>query len=198
MINVNSYATQLLRTQVLFFLCLFCVSLFLSSCSRDEIKLGPIPDVFFQYEEIYGSGSQVHNGWFIDTNGNIIPYDLPTGWIFPDDQHLISRTDVNSNLSKTGAARGNVKKNRLSEFAHLIHEVDPANLSELQCTFADVNSHYLYCYIWRQPREGEGFYEVIELAEGGSCLQSNLDPEAVEITEWLIGIGRGLDPEFGF
>jgi hypothetical protein len=64
--------------------------------------------------------------------------------------------------------------------------VDETKFSEIEHVGADIGIVNLYCYRWDKNRN---LYKRLLLATGGDFIQYNLDPEARELTAWMIAIG---------
>ncbi len=179
-----------------FLLLLLAAGLFVA-CDRDCGGKPVTIDSFalFQYEFKNEAWGHQHEGWFIDVEGVIGHYELPSVWIEPDSMGFLTEEELDLNMAKADEIIGNVNNADLNTYSELLNQVNPFDLSSFEVVGADGGDGYLYGYQWK-PSSGR-FHRVL-LARGIDYHQRNLDPEAVEITEWLIDIGHRIDPYFGF
>ncbi|MFZ1678676.1 MAG: hypothetical protein WBP41_13820 [Saprospiraceae bacterium] len=161
--------------------------LVLTSCDKDCGDANPIKDpVYFQYEAKNYAWGLYHVGWYIDNKGNFDYYNLPEDLVEPDSSGYISKSNLLANLAKADSVVYNISIHDLQNQIGLIDAVDENKFSEIEHVGADIGIVNLYCYRWDKNRN---LYKRLLLATGGDFIQYNLDPEARELTAWMIAIG---------
>ncbi len=176
---------------------LVCMAGVFISCDKDcEGQPGELNSfALFQYEFRNEAWGHQHEGWFIDNEGNVGRYELPADWNEPDSLGFLTEEKLASNMLFADEIIGDISDTEINTYTLLMNQVDPFDLSDVDVLGADGGSSFLYGYQWK-PSLGR-FHRVL-LAEGTDFYQRNLDPEAVEITEWLIDLGKEIDPGFQF
>ncbi|MEP6647139.1 MAG: hypothetical protein ABJC12_08610 [Saprospiraceae bacterium] len=160
----------------------------LSSCEKDCTDPITLTNpVYFQFEAKNYAWGLFHSGWFIDKNGKFDYFNLPASWNEPDSSGYISKTDLLSNLEQADTVVYSISMHELQSQARLIDDVDENKLSEIEHVAADIGISSLYCY---KRDSAKGKYKRILLETRGDILQYNLDPEAMELTSWLIAVGK--------
>lgn len=178
-------------------LALLSVAAIFISCDKDcEGQPGELNSfALFQYEFRNEAWGHQHEGWFVDIDGNIGKYELPSEWNEPDSLGFLTEEELAFNIEFADDIIGDIRNSELNTYTTLMNEVNPFELSNLAVVGADGGNSYLYGYQWK-PSSGR-FHRVL-LARGTDYSQRNLDPDAVEITEWLIDLGKEIDPGFQF
>ncbi|MBK9981885.1 MAG: hypothetical protein IPP15_05585 [Saprospiraceae bacterium] len=161
--------------------------LVLSSCDKECNESNSLKDpVYFQYEARNYAWGFYHVGWYIDNKGNFDYYSLPEDLVEPDSSGYISKANLLANLTKADSIVYNISIHALQNQVELIDAVDEKKFSEIEHVGADIGIVNLYCYQWDKNRN---LYKRFLLATGGDFIQYNLDPEARELTAWMIAIG---------
>lgn len=160
----------------------------LTSCEKDCGDANPLKDpVYFQYEAKNYAWGLYHVGWYIDNQGHFDFYNLPEDLVEPDSSGYISKSDLLSNLSKADSIVYTIPVPDLQNQVRLIESVDEDKFSEIEHVGADIGIVNLYCYRWDKNHNQ---YKRLLLVTGGDFIQYNLDPEARELTTWLIAMGE--------
>ena len=88
----------------------------LAGCKKN-FTLSDEQEIFFQYEyRNYAWGHQ-HSGYFIDNKGNVLTYDNPEGWNFPDSDMMIYGNKLLENLDKCTISEKTIPRDELEKFA---------------------------------------------------------------------------------
>ncbi len=171
----------------IYFIFLFAIIL-LGSCEKDCGESDPVNDpVYFQYEATNYAWGYYHAGWYVDQLGNFNYYIFPGDWNEPDSLGFISKDDLLSNLQKVDSVIYHISIDALQNQISLIDQVDGDSFSNLQLIGADIGRLELFCFKWDASRSK---YKRTLLAYSGDFAQHNLDPEAQELTAWLIAVGE--------
>jgi hypothetical protein len=159
-----------------------------ASCEKDCPAGHPLDElVYFQYEAKNYAWGLYHAGWYIDQGGNFNYYNLPASWNEPDSLGYISKEDLLENLEKADTVIYQVSQHELQNQARIIDFVDDDSFSEIQHVGADIGRLDLFCFQWNPILSK---YKRILLATSGDFSQFNKDPEAMELTTWLIAQGE--------
>ena len=170
------------------YIILLFVVISLVSCDKDCGDASPVREpVYFQYESTNYACGYFQAGWYIDQSGNFNYYNLPADWNEPDSLGFISKDDLLSNLQKTDSVIYHISIDILQNQIALIDKVDENSFSDIQHIGADIGRKDLFCFKWDANHSK---YKRILLAYSGDFAQHNLDPEAQELTAWLIAVGE--------
>ncbi len=95
--NFNNRIEMLVNLRKLFLLSILI--LFIPGCKKDT-SISERQSVLFQFEYINYAWGYQHQGFIIDNKGNVLTYNNPEGWNFPDNNLNITEIQFNENLDK--------------------------------------------------------------------------------------------------
>lgn len=153
------------------------------SCEFNEVmRENERMSVLFQYEYVNYAWGYQHHGWFVDNEGNIKGYDMPTDWRRVDDSGYIAYDSLIYNYQQADALLGKIDLGTLHEKSALIDATLNGYLSELDCQGADMGSKALYCYYW-DVYQRKYKRQLLELT--GDCEQVNTTEAALQLALFL-------------
>ena len=96
-VNFNNRIEMPINLRKLFLLSILI--LFIPGCKKDT-SISERQSVLFQFEYINYAWGYQHQGFIIDNKGNVLTYNNPEGWNFPDNNLNINEIQFNENLGK--------------------------------------------------------------------------------------------------
>lgn len=141
--------------------------------------------IIFQYDYINFAWGYQHNGWFIDSSGNVSCYNLPDNWHFPYSLGYISAAAMDSNLMETDSICYVLDKKELAEKVGLIEEAAKGELSEPMHTGCDMGGRSYTGFIYNSENKT---YKEILLKQTGDWSIDNYSQAAVDLSKWLESI----------
>ncbi len=145
--------------------------------------------VLFQYEYVNYAWGFTHQGWFLDSEGNVKNYSLPENWKNGDDDGYISEDVLLWNYNQCDTVLLKVDLNVLAQKQSMIVETLEGALSEIDCMGADMGSYSYYAFYWDQHKDK---YKRQLLSTSGDCSQSNISTAAKTLTTYLKSISEDL------
>lgn len=163
------------------------VALTCSSCT-DDFKVD-IRDqqVLFQYEYVNYAWSYQHMGWYIDTTGNLISYNLPVKWSYPDSLGFTTDTAIISNLKSCIKTDYRVPKSVLESKISLIEKSATGTLTKPRYEMADAGIQRYTAFLYNKSTKR---YKRILLYQWGDELIENSSNEAKELQKWMAEINE--------
>ena len=167
------------------------ISLFaflLSGCRKNYI-ISDKQVILFQFEYINYAWSYQHRGYFIDNDGNILTYDNPEEWNFPDNGFVISQDKLFENLSKCTVSDRIISREELEKFSKHIKNIASSKVSAPKNVGADMGSITYNCY---QFDEGSLTYKNYLIKMEGDNTCENLNLFSKKVASWMREIGDSL------
>lgn len=168
---------------------IFIIISVLFGCKKENDVLlnsaTPNQKVFFEFELINFAWGKQHQGWFIDSSGNIFTYRNPAEWVYADTTGEISESEMAENLSKTNLSTVTINKHELYKKVALIEKASRGAFGNRGQAGADMGAWCYYAYTF-DPQEK--VYKRHLLSQTGDWQISNLSREAAELAAWLAKI----------
>ena len=158
------------------------VLLALAGCGKSYM-VSKSQEIVFQVEFFNTSDSSSLKGFYIDVNGNILTYESPKKWHFPDNDQIIKKADLKSNLSVTKTAYDKVPNDELQKYVKYID-----NIAASKVTLPKIHHHRkgtlsFYCY---QYSEGAEEYKRTLIRSEGYINCENLNFFSKKAVSWLL------------
>jgi len=143
----------------------------------------------FQFEYVNHAWGRQHNGWLIDSSGELHCYNLPNNWTFPDSSGTISAEDMERNLQNTDSVCYQIDAEELKAKFSLLP------LAAKGPTSDPVNEMYdagivIYAGYILNPVNNR--YERVMLQQTGDFRIDNQSAQAKELYEWLLSMNQKL------
>lgn len=145
--------------------------------------------VLFQFEYVNHAWGRQHNGWLIDSSGELHCYNLPDNWTFPDSTGTISAADMEQNLRNTDSVCYQVDAEELKAKFTLLPLAAKGPVSDPVYEMADAGGTVFVGYILNSSTNR---YERILLQQLGDVRIDNQSQQAQELYEWLLSINQQL------
>jgi len=142
--------------------------------------------ILFQYEYINDTRENRHYGFFIDNEGNVLTYDNPVEWNFPDKDLNITENQVDENISRCMISGKSIPVEELMKFSNFIENISSSKVTAVKNSGTDTGKSVFICY---QFFEGTGTYKgyLIKMEGDSSC--ENLNFYSKKVTLWMKEIG---------
>ena len=138
--------------------------------------------VLFQYEYINHAWDYQHYGYFIDNDGNVITFNNPEDWNFPDNDYTINQDRLLENLSKCSVSEKIIPIDEIQKFSKYIENIAASKVSALKNVGADIGSYTYICY---QFDEESLTYKghIIKMEGDNTC--ENLNFFSKKVISWM-------------
>jgi hypothetical protein len=163
--------------------------LFTAGCKKNYINSNK-QAIFFQLEYInYAWGFQ-HNGFIIDSEGNVLTYSNPEGWNVADEDYSLSESKVLENIGKCVPSGKKIPKEELQKYTNYIKNISLSKVSALKNVAADAGSLEFICY---QFSENTGMYKGYIIKKEGDFTCENLNFFSKKVVVWMRDINNSIN-----
>jgi hypothetical protein len=146
--------------------------------------------ILFQLEYVNYAWGYQHNGFLIDTEGNILLYDNPEKWNFPDDNLYLTPNQVAENITMCKATGKKIDDDELHKFAGFIRNIASSKVSAQKHSGADEGTLEYICYQYSDTNPGYKGY-LIKMEGDITC--ENLNFYSKKVTAWMKDINKSLE-----
>ena len=152
-----------------------------SGCKKNYI-INDKQAILFQLEYVNHAWGYQHYGYLIDNQGNILTYNNPVNWNFPDKSFYLSETHVNENISKCIKAAGKISEEELQKYTSYITNIASSKVTALKNMSLDAGSTEFICY---QFSESNKVYRGYLIKMEGDFTCENLNFYSKKVTAWM-------------
>lgn len=164
------------------------IALLMTGCDKNNF-LSESQKIIFQEEYVNYAWGYQHRGFIIDNEGNILTYENPENWNFPDNNKTLSVEQANENLALCKVTGIKIPKTELQKFINYIDNISASKISAPKNAGADMGSLVYYCY---QFSEKNQTYTACIIKKEGDIECENLNNYAQRVVGWLKGIRDDL------
>ena len=148
--------------------------------------------ILFEYEYVNYAWSYQHYGFFIDNEGNVLAYNNPEEWNFPDRELRISENQIAENLSYCTHSGIKIPKEDLQKYSNHIKNIASSKVSAMKNVAADAGSSEYICY---QYSESTGMYKGTLIKMEGDFTCENLNFFSKKVADWMKNINNSIPPK---
>lgn len=145
--------------------------------------------ILFHYEYVNHAWGYQHQGWIIDSAGEVHCYKSPKNWHNCDSIGLIDESLLESNLLQTDSVCFTVEKTELTQMISLIEEASKGEKLEPQQKRYDSGVQVYKAYMLNTVTNK---YESVLLKQTGDYLIENNSQAAEELYNWLYTINNEI------
>jgi hypothetical protein len=144
--------------------------------------------LYFQLDYLNYAWGYQHTGYIIDGNGNVLVYDNPEKWNFPDDTFTLTADQVAENITLCRKSGISVSREELIKYASHIGNIAASKVTALRNVGADAGSVQFICY----EVKGSGVYKGTLIKLEGDFTCENLNFFSKKIVSWMKEINGRL------
>ena len=165
-----------------FFLSTILLSLLFGCMEMKELSQQDVRPMIFQSEYTNYAWGYNHNGWIMESSGEVKRFQKKASWVFPDSLGYIAENDMQKNIQACDSIMAHVSPNDFTQNANKAFTCVNGILTKPKNTMADAGEH-IYCfYLYDANRQK---YKRFILDMTGDWSQENLAPNAKEVVEWM-------------
>ena len=162
--------------------------MFVTGCKKNYV-ISEKQKILFQYEYVNYAWGYQHSGFIIDNGGNVLTYENPENWNFPDNNHNISDIQISENLSKCKISGKKIPPEELQKYTHYIKNIASSQITALKNVAADAGSYEYICYQYFESSENYRGY-LIKMEGDFTC--ENLNFYSKKVAIWMKEINHTL------
>lgn len=166
----------------------FCLALIMTFCKKNYV-ISDRQAILFELDHVnYGSEYQ-HSGFIIDSDGNVLTYNNPDHWNFPDRDLRISESQVTENLASCTSSGIKIPRGDLLKYSNHIKNIAATKVTAVKSQPDETGSTEYICY---QFSENTGIYKgtILRMEGGNTC--ENLNFFSKKIADWMRDINNSL------
>jgi hypothetical protein len=167
---------------------LLIVSVLAAGC-RNNLYQDKKQEILFEMEFVSYSPLYQHRGFIIDGVGNVLVYNNPETWNFPDRDLRISENLVEQNLSVCEYTGIKVSHTELQKYSNHIKNLAASKISAVKTVSGDSGITQFICY---EYSEGRGTYKGCIIKMEGDLKCENLNFFSKKIVDWMKEINSSL------
>lgn len=159
-----------------------------SGCKKNPV-ISNRQVILFELERVNYANNYQHNGFIIDNEGNVLTYNNPESWNFPDNELRISEEKVTENLSFCVPSGIKIPKQELQKYSNHIPNISSTKVTALKNVAEDTGSAEYICY---QYSESTGMYKGTIIRMEGDFTCENLNFFSRKVAEWMKNINNSI------
>jgi hypothetical protein len=169
-------------------LLLCSLTVMLAGCKKN-ILISNSQAILFEFEYVNYAWNYQHYGFFIDNDGNVLTYNNPEIWNFPDRELRISEDQIAENLLMCTNSGISIPKSELQKYSNHIKNIASSKVSALKNAADDAGSAEYICY---QYSESSGMYKGTIIKMEGDFTCENLNFFARKVADWMKDINNSI------
>jgi hypothetical protein len=165
------------------------ITLFINGCKKNNVISGK-QVILFQMEYVNYAWGYQHNGFIIDSEGNVLTYNNPEVWNSPDNDLIISEKEVAENIESCIMSGKRIPEEELRKYSGYIKNIASSKVTALKNVAADAGSIQFICY---QYSESAGMYQGYIIKMEGDFTCENLNFYSKKTSAWMRDIYTNLN-----
>lgn len=162
--------------------------LFTIGCKKNYV-ISEKQQILFQFDYINYAWGYHHKGFIIDKEGNVLTYENPETWNFPDKDNSISETQISENIGKCIHTGKIIPQEELLKYSNYIRNIASSKITAMKNVAADAGSSEYFCYQFSEINDTYKGY-LIKMEGDFTC--ENLNFYAKKIAQWMKQINNSL------
>ncbi|MCJ7447081.1 MAG: hypothetical protein MUO72_05295 [Bacteroidales bacterium] len=160
---------------------ILCSVLLFTGCKKNYV-ISERQRILFQYEYINNAQANQHYGFIIDNEGNVLTYNNPVEWNFPDKDLIITDSQVDENIGKCIYSGKKIPGEKLLKFSNFIENIASSKVTATKNTGSDAGKTVFICYQFSESiRTYKG--SLIKMEGDNTC--ENLNFYSKKVTSWM-------------
>lgn len=151
----------------------------------EEFNTAEAGKLLFQSEYTNHAWGYNHNGWMMDSTGQVKRFQKSANWVFPDSLGYISAVDMYKNISACDSVLEQISAIDFMLYAEKAIRCANGPMSKASNTMADAGEH-IYAFYLYEPSSNR--YKRVILDMNGDWSQQNLATKSQEIVDWMKSI----------
>jgi hypothetical protein len=158
------------------------------SCRKGN-SLSDDQKILFQYSYVNYALGINNQGFIVDNEGNILLYNQPGKWNFPDKNLNLTQAQVAENLSYCTSSGRKVTDAELQKYAGYINNLAASKVTAKKTVAADMGTFNYQCYSYSS---GSSLYKAVTIKTLGDFECENLNFYTKKVVEWMNEMMQGL------
>ena len=160
----------------------------LAGCKKN-LSVSDKQSILFQFDYLNYAWGYQHNGFYIDNNGNVLKYNNPENWNFPDNDKILTKNQVEENISKCVQADIKISNEELQKYINYIDNIASSKVTAVKNVAADAGASEYICY---QYSENSGYYKGSLIKLEGDFTCENLNFFSKKVYTWMKEVSNSI------
>ena len=161
----------------------------LTSGCRTKTDTDSKQEILFQMEYRSYSPTLNHRGYIIDGDGNVLVYNNPDTWYYPDKDLRIAAGLVGQDIAECHSSGIKISKEELSKYSSLINNLAESKVSAVKTLPEETGTTQYICY---EYIENSGIYQGTVIKMEGDIRCENLNFFTKKVVDWMKDIHDSL------
>jgi hypothetical protein len=162
--------------------------LLLTGCKK-SFTISEKKVVLFQYDYINYAWGYQHKGFFIDNKGNVLVYNNPEEWNFPEDDLMQSESQIAENIANCMKSEIKISEEELQKYISYIKNISSSKVTAIKNVAADAGASKFICYQYSEDTE---YYKGSLIKMEGDFTCENLNFFSKKVVLWMKDINNNL------
>jgi uncharacterized Fe-S cluster protein YjdI len=173
----------------LYYIIIISVLVLLYAGCKKNLSVSNVKDLYFQMDYLNYAWGYQHNGFIIKGNGEVLVYNNPEKWNFPDNNYMLTAEQVEENLGMCHPAGVKISGTELARYASHISNIASSKVSAPRNIAADEGTTQFICYETSgQEKNYKGY--LIKMEGDFTC--ENLNFFSKKVVTWMKDISHNL------
>jgi hypothetical protein len=169
-----------MRPLIVLSILVFCIATF-ESCRKVNV-LSSEQKMLFQYSYVNYAWGSNNQGFIIDSEGNLLLYNQPEKWNFPDNNSSFTQAQVTENLSYCTATGRKVTGAELLKYTGYIKYLAASKITAKKNVAADMGTFNYYCFSYSEESSS---YRQVTIKTAGDYECENLNFYTNKVVAWM-------------
>lgn len=166
----------------------FLLAVLMTGC-RKNTSVSDRQTILFQLDYVNYTPNYQHWGFFIDSEGNVLTYNNPEKWNFPDRELRISTGQIAENLTMCSHTGIKIPKEELFKYSGHIKNIAATKVTAMKNAADNAGSTEYVCY---QLSENSEMYRGAIIRTEGNFTCENLNFFSKRVADWMKTISLKL------
>jgi hypothetical protein len=164
------------------------IILLTAGCKKNNV-ISDKQHVLFQYDYVNFAWGYVHEGFYIDDDGNVLTYENPDNWNYNSKDYNLTEGQLAENLSRCRKSGIQISKDELAKYSAHIKNIASSKVTALKSVGADAGTSVFICY---EFSEESGIYKGFLIKMEGDNTCENLNFYSKKVSLWLKDVNKTI------
>jgi hypothetical protein len=163
-------------------------AMLMTGCKKNYV-VNEKQHILFQYDYVNYAWGYVHEGFFIDDEGNVMVYRNPDNWNFHGHDYNLTEQQLAENIARCSKSDIKIGKKELLKFSSYINNISSSKVTAPRYESADTGTSAFVCYRFSEEKN-EYIGSLIKMEGDVTC--ENLNFYSKKVSLWLKDINNSL------
>jgi hypothetical protein len=157
------------------------IAAIITGCKKNSV-IGDKQAILFQLDYVNYTMNYQHYGFIIDNEGNVLTYNNPEKWNYPDRELRISASQIAENMALCTHSGIKIPKEELLKYSGHIKNIAATKVTAVKNAADNTGSTEYLCY---QLSENSEMYKGSVIRMEGDFTCENLNFFSKKVADWM-------------